>query len=52
MAVAAITALIRCEVSYWGRLMAAALFGILVALICSFFVDYYLAGLKQGSLKS
>ena len=36
-----------------GQLMAAALLGsIPVALIYSFFVDYYVAGLTSGSVKS
>jgi len=37
----------------WGQLMAAALLGsIPVAGIYSFFVDYYVAGLTAGSVKS
>jgi len=51
--VGAITELIRGDVFYWGQLMAAALLGsIPVALIYSFFVDYYVAGLTSGSVKS
>jgi multiple sugar transport system permease protein len=51
--VGAITELIRGDVFYWGQLMAAALLGsIPVALIYSFFVDYYVAGLTAGSVKS
>ena len=51
--VGAITELIRGDVFYWGQLMAAVLLGsIPVALIYSFFVDYYVAGLTQGSVKS
>jgi multiple sugar transport system permease protein len=47
--VAAITELIRGEVFYAGGLMAAAVLGCIpVAVISSFFVDYCLAGLKQG----
>ena len=47
--VGAITELIRGDVFYWGQLMAAALLGsIPVALIYSFFVDYYVAGLTSG----
>lgn len=50
--VGAITELIRGDVFYWGQLMAAALLGsIPVALIYSFFVDYYVAGLTSGSVK-
>jgi multiple sugar transport system permease protein len=53
VAVGAITELIRGDVFYWGQLMAAALLGsIPVALIYSFFVDYYVAGLTSGSVKS
>jgi multiple sugar transport system permease protein len=53
MLVAAITELIRGEVFYWERLKAAALLSCIpVALICSFYVDYYLAGQKQSSVKS
>ena len=44
MPVGAITELIRGDVFYWGQLMAAALLGsIPVAVIYSFFVDYYVA---------
>jgi len=51
--VGAITELIRGDVFYWGQLMAAALLGsIPVALIYSFFVDYYVAGLTAGSVKN
>ena len=51
--VGAITELIRGDVFYWGQLMAAALLGsIPVALIYSFFVDYYVAGLTSGSVKT
>lgn len=53
VAVGAITELIRGDVFYWGQLMAAALLGsIPVALIYSFFVEYYVAGLTSGSVKS
>jgi multiple sugar transport system permease protein len=51
--VGAITELIRGDVFYWGQLMAAALLGsIPVALIYSLFVDYYVAGLTSGAVKS
>jgi multiple sugar transport system permease protein len=51
--VGAITELIRGDVFYWGQLMAAALLGsIPVALIYSFFVEYYVAGLTAGSVKN
>ena len=53
VAVGAITELIRGDVFYWGQLMAAALLGsIPVAVIYSFFVDYYVAGLTSGAVKS
>jgi len=48
-----VTELIRGDVFYWGQLMAAALLGsIPVALIYSFFVEYYVAGLTSGSVKT
>ena len=48
-----VTELIRGDVFYWGQLMAAALLGsVPVAIIYSFFVDYYVAGLTSGSVKS
>jgi multiple sugar transport system permease protein len=51
--VGAIAELIRGDVFYWGQLMAAALLGsVPVAVIYSFFVDYYVAGLTAGSVKS
>ena len=51
--VGAVTELIRGDVFYWGQLMAAALLGsVPVAIIYSFFVDYYVAGLTAGSVKS
>src|SRR5688500_9900566 len=51
--VGAITELIRGDVFYWGQLMAAALLGsVPVALIYSLFVDYYVAGLTSGAVKS
>ncbi len=51
--VGVITELIRGDVFYWGQLMAAALLGsVPVAIIYSFFVDYYVAGLTAGSVKS
>jgi multiple sugar transport system permease protein len=47
-----IAELIRGDVFYWGQLMAAALLGsIPVALIYSFFVEHYVAGLTAGSVK-
>jgi multiple sugar transport system permease protein len=51
--VGAITELIRGDVFYWGQLMAAALLGsVPVAIIYSFFVYYYVAGLTAGSVKN
>jgi multiple sugar transport system permease protein len=51
--VGAITELIRGDVFYWGQLMAAALLGsIPVAVIYSFFVEHYVAGLTAGSVKT
>ena len=51
--VGAITELIRGDVFYWGQLMAAALLGsVPVAIIYSFFVDYYVAGLTAGAVKN
>ncbi len=51
--VGAITELIRGDVFYWGQLMAAALLGsVPVAIIYSFFVEYYVAGLTSGSVKT
>jgi multiple sugar transport system permease protein len=50
--VAAIAELIRGDVFFWGQLVAAALLGsIPVAIIYSFFVEHYVAGLTAGSVK-
>jgi len=50
--VGVISELIRGDVFYWGQLMAGALLGsIPVALIYSFFVEHYVAGLTAGSVK-
>src|SRR5689334_14824022 len=50
--VGAITELIRGDVFYWGQLMAGALLGAIpVAIIYSFFVEHYVAGLTAGSVK-
>ena len=52
MPVAAIAELIRGDVFYWGQLMAAALLGsVPVAVIYSFFVEHYVAGLTAGAVK-
>jgi len=51
--VGAITELIRGDVFYWGQLMAAALLGsVPVAVIYSFFVEHYVAGLTVGAVKN
>jgi multiple sugar transport system permease protein len=51
--VGAITELIRGDVFYWGQLMAAALLGsVPVAIIYSFFVEHYVAGLTAGAVKN
>jgi len=53
VAVGAITELIRGDVFYWGQLMAAAMLGsVPVAIIYSFFVEYYVAGLTAGAVKN
>lgn len=50
--VGAIAELIRGDVFYWGQLMAAALLGsVPVAIIYSFFVEHYVAGLTAGAVK-
>ena len=52
MPVAAISELIKGDVFYWGQLMAAAVLGsVPVAVIYSFFVEHYVAGLTAGSVK-
>jgi multiple sugar transport system permease protein len=51
--VGVITELIRGDVFSWGQLMAAALLGsVLVAIVYSFFVDYYVAGVTARSVKT
>lgn len=51
--VGAIAELVRGDVFYWGQLMAAALLGsIPVAVIYSFFVEHYVAGLTSGGVKA
>jgi len=50
--VGAITELIRGDVFFWGQLMAAAVLGsVPVAIIYSFFVEHYVAGLTSGAVK-
>ena len=49
--VGVITELVEGDVYHWGSLMAGALFGSLpVAILYSFFVEYYVAGLT-GAVK-
>jgi multiple sugar transport system permease protein len=44
--------LIRGDEFFWGQLMAAALLGsVPVALLYSFFVDYFVAGMTAGAVK-
>jgi multiple sugar transport system permease protein len=44
--------LIRGDVYYWGSLMAGALLGsVPIAMIYSFFLDYYVSGLTAGAIK-
>ncbi len=52
MSVAVPTELIRGDAYFWGELMAASLIGsVPVALIYSFFMDYFVSGLTAGALK-
>ena len=51
--VGAIAELVKGDVFYWGQLMAAALLGsVPVAIIYSFFVEHYVAGLTSGAVKA
>ena len=51
--VGAIAELVKGDVFYWGQLMAAALLGCIpVAIIYSFFVEHYVAGLTSGGVKA
>jgi len=50
--VGAVTELIRGDDFFWGELMAAALLGsIPVAILYSFFVDHFVAGMTAGAVK-
>jgi multiple sugar transport system permease protein len=50
--VGVVTELVKGDVYFWGSLMAGALLGsVPVALIYSFFVDKYVAGLTAGAVK-
>lgn len=52
MSVAVPTELIRGDAYFWGELMAASLVGsVPVALLYSFFMDYFVSGLTAGALK-
>ena len=50
--VGVVSELIKGDVFFWGSLMAGALFGsVPVAIVYSFFVDYYVSGLTGGAVK-
>jgi multiple sugar transport system permease protein len=50
--VGVVNELIKGDEFYWGELMAAALLGsVPVALLYSFFVDYFVAGMTAGAVK-
>jgi len=50
--VGVVSELIRGDVFFWGPLMSGALLGsVPVAIIYSFFVEYYVAGLTAGAVK-
>ncbi|MBI1801441.1 MAG: carbohydrate ABC transporter permease [Chloroflexi bacterium] len=50
--VGVVSELIRGDVYFWGELMAGALLGsVPVALIYSFFVEYFVSGLTAGAVK-
>jgi multiple sugar transport system permease protein len=52
MSVAVPTELIRGDAYFWGELMAASLLGsVPVALLYTFFMDYFVSGLTAGALK-
>lgn len=52
VAVGTVSELIRADVYFWGELMAGALLGsVPVAIIYSFFVEYFVAGLTAGAVK-
>jgi multiple sugar transport system permease protein len=47
-----VTELIRGDVFFWGSLMAGALFaGVPVAILYSFFLDYFVKGITGGAVK-
>ena len=50
--VGTVSDLIKADVLFWGSLMASAVLGsVPVAIIYSFFVEHYVAGLTAGSVK-
>ena len=50
--VGVVTSLITQDIYLWGSLMSGALFGsIPVAIIYSFFVEYYVTGMTGGAVK-
>lgn len=52
VSVGVVSELIRGDTFYWGSLMAGALFGsIPVAIVYSFFVEYYVSGMTGGAVK-
>src|ERR671933_1188099 len=52
MTIGVVTELIRGDVFFWGSLMAGALIaGIPVAILYSFFLDYFVRGITGGALK-
>ena len=52
ISVAVPTTLIRGDAYFWGELMAASLVGsVPVALLYSFFMDYFVSGMTAGALK-
>jgi len=52
MSVAVPTELIRGDAYFWGELMAASLIGsVPVAILYSFFMEYFVSGLTAGALK-
>jgi multiple sugar transport system permease protein len=52
MSVAVPTELIRGDAYFWGELMAASLLGsVPVAVLYSFFMEYFVSGLTAGALK-
>ena len=43
---------IRCDIYYWGQLMAGAVLGsVPIVILYVFFLDYYVSGLTAGAIK-